>query len=434
MAESILQSYLNNHHIKLTDETGVENLKKAVTVVKKRLTKTAKAKKDIINFTLVALDPKILESDPVVIEVEQIIINKWTTFKTSVTATKDKSTTYIRAVILDALAGLAKEDITLASLIWHSARNVISHYNMGTERNIVSPIFQEIANDVETEARNRFSIINEPSPVEIKGGKIELPALTPAKVNQNKLYEGLLRGAQHTGWKRYSDEIGDNPSSFNQNWSKPFADMASKSMSDVIDEALRKNSESIKGLSDTLKNALDNYFLELAPFFAELTEAYNKSATAGNKRGQLLWWKQTLCSPSSNQSYRSYSSIDAALLMAIDLSEMVDPIYPISVDYFLREALKDAQGLEVDNKIRLGKLMGELNTINQLIKEKLNSFCDDKKGCKPLMVCIANQLSSTLDDSLPSETGLDPESELAISDIAVWLFHDLQSQKIANSK
>lgn len=107
MTESILQAYLNEQHVNTNDESSVVSLKKAVIDVKKHLTKK---KREIIPFTLVALDPKVKDTDPVVQQVENIIIKKWPVFKNSVTATRDKSTTYIRAVILESLSQLAKDD------------------------------------------------------------------------------------------------------------------------------------------------------------------------------------------------------------------------------------------------------------------------------------------------------------------------------------
>ena len=100
MSESILQAYLNAQHIKTPDQSNIDNLKKAVTEIKKLL---AKKKLLIIPYSLVALDPMIEDNEPVVGEVEKIIIKNWTAFKNSVSATKDKSTTYIRAVILEAI-------------------------------------------------------------------------------------------------------------------------------------------------------------------------------------------------------------------------------------------------------------------------------------------------------------------------------------------
>lgn len=76
MTESILQTYLNEQHIKTDVTENIENLKKAVKELEKNLTRK-KVKSDIIPYTLVALDPKVKGNDPVVQQVEKIIIKKY---------------------------------------------------------------------------------------------------------------------------------------------------------------------------------------------------------------------------------------------------------------------------------------------------------------------------------------------------------------------
>ena len=73
MAESILQTYLNNQFIKTAEQENITKLKAAATEVKKRL---SKKKAKVIPYTLVALDPFISEDEPIVADVEKIIITK----------------------------------------------------------------------------------------------------------------------------------------------------------------------------------------------------------------------------------------------------------------------------------------------------------------------------------------------------------------------
>ncbi|MBB1481506.1 hypothetical protein H5186_18910 [Pseudoalteromonas sp. SG41-2] len=117
MTESILQTYLNEQHIKTDVPANIDSLTKAVKEVKKYLTRK-KIKSDFIPYTLVALDPKVKDSDPVAQEVEKVIIKNWPAFKNSVAATNDTSTTYIRAVILESLSQLSKDDGATAALVW----------------------------------------------------------------------------------------------------------------------------------------------------------------------------------------------------------------------------------------------------------------------------------------------------------------------------
>ena len=91
MNDSILQAYLNEQHIKTDVQENIDGLNKSVKEIEKLLTRK-KEKKNIISYILVALDPKVKDSDSVVQQVETIIIKKWPAFKNSVAATQDKST------------------------------------------------------------------------------------------------------------------------------------------------------------------------------------------------------------------------------------------------------------------------------------------------------------------------------------------------------
>lgn len=437
MAEPLLQSYLNNHHIKLTDDTGVDNLKKAISVVKKRLEKTAKAKRDIINFTLVALDPKISETDPVILEVEQIIIKKWATFKTSVAATKDKSTTYVRAVILDALISMAQGDANISALIWHTSRNVFSKFELGHgEAGLISNKLQLLANFVESEARKRWGLHSGTRMSKLEPMNFTSSVKFKSGMDGDRLRDHLRAAFIHSGWSHY-ESGGENPRpQGHNNWEWPAfaAKRSAEGISEEVDLALVRQNEALESFTKTMNQGINNYFSKLEPFLESISKSVAESNYTNNKRGELLWWKQTLCSPISNQSYRSYNSINAAILMALDLAEMVDPIYPISVDYLLRETLKDAQGLEVEKKQKFSLLFNDNAEVNQLIKDRLSSFCDSKEGRKPLIISLANLFEKMEGKDLYSETGLNSESEVSLTDFSVWLFHDLQSQKIANSK
>ena len=121
MADSILQIFLNKQFIKHDKEEDVGKLKKAAAEVQKKL---AKQKNKVISYTLVALDPNISDDEPVLDEVQTIIVKNWQTFLNSATKTKDKPVTYIRAVILQALNTLAKEENFAAIMMCPCPRSI----------------------------------------------------------------------------------------------------------------------------------------------------------------------------------------------------------------------------------------------------------------------------------------------------------------------
>lgn len=429
MSESLLQNYLTSQHIKVTETTNVKNLQNAVSEVKKQLEKKVVK---IIPYALVGLDPKINDNDPVVKEVEAIIIKKWSTFKNNVTATKDKSTTYIRAVILEALNQLAKSNDINAALIWHTTRDIVSHYNLGNENEQIGAFLQNISNKVEQVARKNWGIINQLSSHTFSGGlKIVTPSV--ASVDINGLTNQLNAAFIHSGWG-YG---GENPYSQGQNswqWPKFVAERAAKGISEEINKALIQQSKFLATSTDSIKKGLDEYFNELTPLFEQLSNSFTVSVVANNKRSELLWWKQALYSVRLNQSYRNYQAIESALLMATDLSEMVDPIYPISVDFLLKETLRDIYGDEINTKYKLKDLLGFVLKMKSDIKRIVQSYSDDESGRKPFLNGLANLIKLSNDKEFFADTGINLDSEISISDTAVWFFHGLQASKLSIMK
>ncbi len=435
MTESILQAYLSEQHIKTDVQENIESLKKAVKEVSNYLTRR-KVKTDIIPFTLVALDPKVRDSDPVVDQVETIIIKKWPAFKNSVTATKDKSTTYIRAVILESLSQLSKDDAAMAALVWLTARDVIVHYQLDAEESVITSFLQELADRTEENGQAAWGVKANFQPVEFNGGKFS----TAASIDEALLGKHFKRAFVPSD-EDDEDNEGENPhqpvqlvGSYNNyrlgnnsEWGEFVADKSAKGIASVVNSAL-----SLQGSS--LQKNLDTYFAQLQPFFEDLSSSFANSITANNKRSELLWWKQSLYSRSLNTSYRSLNRLNAAVCMALDLAEQVESIYPESVDYLLRETLKDVHGEQAEEGRLLTDWLEDSSSLHTNIKSVLNNYAEEGDERKPLLSAWANVVGSGETTGFFTETGIDKNAKLAVSDLAVWLFHGLQAQKLATAK
>ena len=427
MPESILQSYLTLQHSKITDESSIENLKKAVTDIKKLL---IKKKLKVIPYTLVALDPKIKDTDPVVQEVEAIIIKKWSTFKNNVTATKDKSTTYVRAVILESLSQLAIGDAVFAALVWHTARDVVRHYQLDAEKDTIAELLQGVANITEREGQAIWGIGRELEASQFKGSEISITTPKAAKIDEEELKKRLKAAILYTSWG------GENPyyhPQNNQNWPNYMAEHSAIAIAEETNAALDRQNKAISSIAGSIQKGIANYFIALQPFFEEINSSFVSSITANNKRSELIWWKQALYSPRLNSSYRGLSALDTAIITAFDLADQVDPIYPVSVDYLLRETRKDLQGEEVDNKKSLGDWLSEVSDSSDYSKSALAKHSIENGERKTLLTGFANVVSNGPEHFF-DETGLDSKSELSLSELGVWLFHGLQAHALTSIK
>ncbi|HTF97449.1 MAG TPA: GTPase-associated system all-helical protein GASH [Cellvibrio sp.] len=435
MTESILQTYLNEQHIKTYAQENIESLQKAVKEVEKHLTKKG-AKSNLISFTLVALDPMVKDSDPVVQQVEAIIIKNWSVFKNSVTATNDKSTTYVRAVILESLHQISKDDASNAALVWLTARDVIGYYQLNGEGHAIRELLQELADRVEESGQAAWKISQKLQVKKVKGVEISISAVKAAQIDEESLKVHLLDAMVHSGWSHNAGG-GKNPYSQGHNnyqWSQFMAENSAKGITEVVDSALSQQAESLSTISSSIQKSLDNYFTQLQPFFEDLNNSIINSITANNKRSELLWWKQSLYSRSLNASYRSLDQLSAAVCMAHDLAEQVEPIYPESLDYLLRETLKEVHGDQVAEVQPLTDWLERSLSLHENIQSLLKAYTEHGEQRKPLLNAWANVLISGEATSFFTETGIDKKAKLTASDLAVWLFHGLQAKKMTADK
>lgn len=435
MTETILQSYLNEQHIRTDVKENIDSLKKVVNEVKKYLGRK-KSKSDIIPFTLVAFDPKVSDIDPVVQLVEGFIIKKWAAFKNSVTATKDKSTTYIRAVILESLSQLAKEDAATAALIWLTARDVVLYYHIGSEENIIRDFLQQLADQTEKNGQSMLEISNKFQANEFKGVEVSISGVKSVVINNAALKQSLLDAMVHSAWNTQGGG-GKNPrpqSHGNWEWPKFAAEHSAQGISEVVNSALSEQGKSLSSMSSSIQKSLDAYFAQIQPFFQNLNTSFATSITANNKRSELIWWKQSLYSPSLNTSYRSLDGLNKAICMALDLVQLVEAIYPESVDYLLRETIKSVHSEQAEEEHLLTDWINDLNCLQVDIQTFLKKNATDGYYRKPLHSAWANVLQLGETTQFLKETGIDKQAKLTLSDLAVWIFHGLQAHKLATAK
>lgn len=435
MTGLILQAYLNEQHIKTDVQENVESLKKAVKDITTQLTKR-KERIEIIPFTLVALDPRVKDNDPVVQHVETVIIKKWPAFKNSVAATKDKSTTYIRAVILESLSQLSKDDAATAALVWLTARDVIGHYRLDAEERVIKKFLQELADRTEENGRAAWGISLKLRANEFKGIGISISGIKASQIDEEALKAHLLDAMVHSGW-RGSAGGGENPHHQGQNnwpWPKYMAEHSAKGITEVVNSALSYQNKSLSAISTSIQKGLDDYFAQLQPFLDDLNTSLASSITANNKRSELLWWRQSLYSRSLNTSYRRLDPLNAAVAMALDLAKQVEAIYPESVDYLLREALKDGHREQAEEERLLSDWLKDSSNLNNDIQLALKDYAAEGDTRKPLLIAWGSVVQSGEATDFFTEMGVDKTAKLTLFDLAVWLFHGLQAHKLATAK
>lgn len=421
MDKSILQEYLNLQFIPLDDDSALDKLKKASADIAKKLQKD---KSKIISYTLVALDPQITVDDSSLTEVKEIVIKHWTVFATKAS---DLLVTYLRAVMLEALQSIS-DNVQFAGIIWLAGSRALPYYNLDREASTLKKWIECIGNTYEREAENQWDISSElnfgnPAQVTLN------TTVNYSPVNADTLTADLLAASSKNNLK------GENPGNTYNNWDTwPdfFSERAGKGLAKEMNRALTSQSLSLKKGLDGYNTQLNEYFSGLGKYFEGISKQMILSSQSIQRRSQLLWVKEALFSVGQKTSYRDIPKLDLPFVLAKDMQSLITFIYPISVDFFTKEILRnvitDADAklsfsnlLEADNIKSAQSILGTQNTIDS--------------SRKPLISYIQRLISyQTTIDQMESETGIKPDSEISLADFTIYLLHDLQSIRLVTLK
>lgn len=420
MGKSILQEYLNLQFIPLDDDSALDKLKKASADIAKKLQKD---KSKIISYTLVALDPQITVDDSSLTEVKEIVIKHWTVFATKAS---DLLVTYLRAVMLEALQSIS-DNAQFAGIIWLSGSRALPYYNLDREASTLKEWLECIGNTYEREAENQWSIsseLNFGNPVQVALNAI----MTSSQVSADTLYADLKAASFHTS---YGGENQFHTQNYDR-WPEFFSKRAGEGLAKEVNRALLSQSLSLKKGLEGYNTQLNEYLSGLGKYFKDISKQMILSTQSIQRRSQLLWVKEALFSVGRKTSYRDIPKSDLPFVLAKDMQSLITVIYPISVDFFTKEILRnvttDADAelsfsnlLEADNIKSVQSILGTQNTIDS--------------SRKPLISYIQRLVSNqTTIDQMESETGIKPDSEISLADFTIYLLHDLQSIRLATLK
>jgi hypothetical protein len=269
----------------------------------------------------------------------------------------------------------------------------------------------------------------------IDGLNISLPTVKSNTVEEEEMITHFKRAAIYKSWKDQADVggIGENPSyagNSDWHWENFFSEKIGADLAKAFNEATANQDKSLRALGSEVEKGINEYFTNINDFFTAVAESTRQNAEANNKRSDLLWWKQTLFSPVLKNSYRNQSVILSAVAMAYDLSKLTDYVSPESVNYLLLEALYDIYGSAINKEEEFSFWLTMIASDKEICKVILADLADDLPERKPLSVAFANLLSDK-DGTFTEQTGIEANSKISLSDLAVWIFNDLQAKKLS---
>jgi len=342
--------------------------------IKKTSTELAKRiSKDkalILAYSLIAFDPEVPADNKYIIEIKNLIIESWPTFLSS---SKDTKLTIIRAVMLEALQLVSKE-INLACLIWFASRNTFKYLKLGREKEILTSFMNELGNKIQAEVSESWNF----SP--------------DLEIDISKVASTLIKPIDLANWIENSIPVG------------------TKNRHDIISKTLASH------LSDLKLNQMQ--FLKVLSLM--------------QMRTKLLWWKESGFSPLLKSSYKNINDGQLQVALAIDYSDFIPMMYPMSVDYFLLEVHRSFSQSE-EKKMKISDFLILIEKCNSEIKKIVPEFTSDNNR-----ISFTNFIQGFVNEKYQAKqfknfVGVSDTTELSLGEFTLWLFHDLHSIKLSLS-
>jgi len=381
----------------------------------------------ISKYLLVALDNTIAESEPILEEVENVIAAKWQMLRSHF---ENMPISLYRAIILEAISKLAVLNVKFASAIWLTAIDIYPLLNIpNKEEAVLKEFIDKLGDYVEESAIKDWKVNNEDVKVEIP--KFAFTTVkSDAEVDEEQLKEEMIAASGPSGQDGVARK-SPNPywPNSNNNWSYQFAPRAATGIASVVNDALSDHTENINKNVESLQTALNTYFTDLGKNMKNALAEASKISVAVERRSQLLWWKETLYSKALHKSYRKLSPFESAIAMAHDLYYLLPSLFPVSVDYILRETYGQIYGAE-KKEVKL------IDFLTEVANEENSGFLGHyfknnqvNNGRTDLPSYMRKLVFSKVDlkKDVVASLGIKPDTLVSYEEISLWILHSLSA-------
>ena len=431
MSDDVLLRFLNKGLIDVRgDDAKLGHLRQTAGDLSEILKKTpAKASP----FALVAFDPDVSTTDPTITEVADALRKRWETY---VNTFADTPVTVFRAMLLDALIRACGDSDTVAAAFVATARNVLPFMEVGGEQEIWAEIVVGIERKVETHAETEWATpatIAVPEMSSDQSSVVKI-SISSKKVNSSSLGQKLqaAAGPQSQNPSRGQLDTGGNPYWQRNNpteWVYEFGTRTAMAVCETINQAI--GSLSVEGID--LPKITENMSKMMSEHLTTTLQAVS-GATAGlQRRTNLLWWKETLFSPSTQISYRDMSPLDAATLMAFDMHRQVPTFSPASVAAFLRETVVSLPTMDPEKKTLVRELAERTHSAEVLagLRTEARALVAPPVGRGSILALIGHldSVPQFDDRRFHDLVGVEPDTALTLPDWSVWMFRELQAAR-----
>jgi len=412
MKNELLQPLLKAGLLNIGDsDERLDNIEKSISDVENLLKENLGL---IPSYTLVALDPNIGADEPVLIEVEAIIAEHWKALRAKFTETPVQ---IIRAVIINALYNIGKEDTRIARIVYLKAINLYPFVKLKKEKDVIEQLITEFGDISEENASEEWQLESEAPELKISPLKIDNLSFEEVEIDNDELKDGLKIAANKT-------QEGYNAYQHTELWSTHFSEKAADSISNTVNAAFSEFSSSVS--ADSIEKPINTFFTAFKSSLNQILEASFNSMQAVERRSKLLWWKETLYSSSLKNSYRSVNEIQQAVIMSKDLYEQLPSVVPASVDYLLRDTLLLLNS-KAGKKAKFSEHLAEIakGENQEILKNHLTKVQHQDKRISVTDFITLLVYGEAVPSSFKHYTGIDDTNQVSLLDISVMILHDL---------
>jgi hypothetical protein len=351
---------------------------------------------------LVGLDERVPATDPMHKKVAEVIANKWQTMtnKTGASPVQVHRAVLLRALEISATSTNFRHAMILI------ARNLGPVAIDGKSKDAVASMLNGWESSVTEELNESWVNTVDMSLPKLAGN------LKRSPVNTEDLVRGFGRaaGPHDKDSKPYPTPNPHWPNAANP-WSYEFAPRAAE----AVDAAIQASTQ---GFAERIQEALRE---SLKPLCVNLERMAMRDAKA-----ELLWIRTSLYSPSARVGYSSLDPINAALHVVIDISRTVTKAAPQSVEFFLRNLVKEL----APRRARLAKLLSSIGQTLAVLPEGTaitEAETLPKQGRRSWLDCAVRGLDA---GQFEEQTGVPLEHEELLAELAVQLYRELQIRKL----
>lgn len=428
MSDEIILRFLRAGLINVGgDDAKLEKLRETVADLAATLKRTpSKA----APFALIAFDPEAPTDDPVMKEAVDALEKRWPTY---VNTFSGMPVAVLRGLLLDATLQAARENDNVGVAFVMSAHNVLPFTEAGNERAIWADVVADIEQRVDARAEAEWAT---PATINVPAMTFEPHAAIQISTSQAstgvdqaamaKKFEAAVGPQSPAGATRGNPHL---PQSNAQAWVGEFGTRMADAVAEALSAVARGSEIKPIDLSGPLKD-----LAKAVSAHVDGTLKAVSGATAGlQRRTNLIWWKETLYSPSARLSYREMPASSAGALMAFDLHSQVPTFSPASVAAFLSETVLSLPSLDPDEGRPIRDLLTEASSSDELapLRQAAAELVPEPIGRGPLLGILGHRAGrSPLDDrTLRNLVGVPAATILRVPEWAKWIFRELQAAR-----